>query len=89
MPSQHEAFWLDHTTFAVIGNSAAKPFPVLTYKELRQNPDTTVYAVDPSCDLIEGDPAASDLAGLPGPVEAVVLEVPREETAAWIGRGRF
>ena len=84
MPSRYEQFWT-HERYAVIGNSAAKPFPSLTYKALRERPGTTVYAVDPSQDEIEGDQAWPGLDGLPGEVEAAVLEVPKDETAIWIG----
>lgn len=85
MPSQHETFWLAET-FAVVGHSELKPFPVLTYKALRQMPGKTVYPIDSSRDRIEGDTAFDDLASLPERVDAVVLEVPKEETADWIDR---
>ena len=85
MRSAHQTFW-DNDAFAVVGHSAVKPFPALTYHALREAPGKTVYAVDPGAGTIEGDPAYPDLASLPGPVTAVILEVPREETAAWVGR---
>jgi predicted CoA-binding protein len=85
MPSRHESFWTN-TSFAVVGRGDAKPFPELTYRALRCAKGKTVYAVDPSCDAIDGDPAYDDLASLPEPVDAVVLEVPKEETAAWVVR---
>ena len=85
MPSPHEAFWTN-TTFAVVGRSASKPFPALTYNALKAMDGKTVYAVDPSRDEIEGDPAFKDLSTLPTPVDAVVLEVPAEETASWVER---
>ncbi len=37
-------------------------------------------------DLINGDRAYDDLESLPEKVEAVVLEVPREQTADWVGK---
>ena len=43
-----------------------------------------VFAVDPSASEIEGDKAYPDLASLPEKVEAVVLEVPKQETEAWV-----
>jgi predicted CoA-binding protein len=85
MPSKHEEFWLNDK-FVVIGNSAVKPFPVLTFNALKQSPEKTVYAVDPSCGEIEGENAFDDLASLPEPVDAAVIETPREETAAWVGK---
>ena len=85
MPSQHEAFW-NHHRFAVVGHSDVKPFPTLTYQALKEADDKTVYPVDPETDRIEGDVAFGDLASLPEPVEAVVIEVPQQETAAWVDR---
>jgi predicted CoA-binding protein len=83
MPSQHETFW-NNDKFAVVGYSEVKPFPTLTYGALKLAEGKTVYPVDPTTDTIEGDPAFSDLSSLPEPVDAVVLEPPREETAGWI-----
>ncbi len=85
MPSEREAFWTDHASFAVVGHTGGRAFPKLTYKGLR-NSDKTVYAVDPGAREIEGDTAYPDLASLPAPVEAAVLEVPKEETADWVRR---
>ena len=84
MPSTYETFW-DYRSFAVIGHESKQNFPVLTYRGLK-NQGKTVYPVDPSVKQIEGDRAFADLACLPEKVEAVVLEVPKEETAAWVGR---
>lgn len=55
MQSQHEAFWANES-FAVVGRSEAEPFPSLTYNALKQTAGKTVYAIDPSCADIEGDP---------------------------------
>lgn len=84
MPSARETFWT-HDRYAVVGHSEQSPFPVLTYGGLKDK-GKTVYPVDPSARSIEGDPAYPDLASLPGEVDAVVLEVPREQTAAWVER---
>jgi predicted CoA-binding protein len=84
VPSDHETFW-QFDRYAVVGHSAVRTFPRLTYgglKSLRK----TVYAVDPSAKTVEGDAAYSDLSSLPGPVDAVVVEVPREETMSWVER---
>jgi predicted CoA-binding protein len=84
MPSNYETFWtLDR--YAVVGNSAKAPFPKLTHGGLKVR-GKTVYAVDPGTEQVEGDPAYDDLDALPGPVDAVVLEVPRDETAHWVRR---
>jgi len=82
MASERESFW-DHASFAVVGDSAKRAFPKLTYKGLKKG-GKTVFAVDPSGGQIEGDTAYPDLGSLPAPVEAVVLEVPKDQTAAWV-----
>jgi Predicted CoA-binding protein len=45
-----------------------------------------VYAIDPGSGEIEGDKAYPDFATLPAPVQAAVLELPKEETAAWVAK---
>lgn len=82
MPSHYETFF-EHESFAVVGHSAKKPFPALTYGGLKQR-GKKVFAVDPSAETIEGDPAYADLEALPEKVDAVVIELPREETRDWI-----
>ena len=82
MPSEYEKFWT-HESFAVVGHTAKRGFPKLTYGALRQQ-GRKVFAVDPSASEIEGDKAYPDLASLPEKVEAVVLEVPKDETEAWV-----
>jgi predicted CoA-binding protein len=84
MPSNYETFWtLDR--YAIIGNSLKAPFPKLTHGGLKAQ-GKTVYAVDPGVQQIDGDQAYDDLDALPGPVDAVVLEVPKDETAQWVRR---
>jgi len=84
MASRFETFW-DKSSFAVVGHAAKKNFPHLTYRGLKQR-GKVVFAVDPSTETIEGDTAYADLALLPETVEAVVLEVPKEETKDWVGK---
>jgi predicted CoA-binding protein len=84
VPSNHERFW-EHASFAVVGHTAKKGFPKLTYGALREGAKT-VYPVDPSTDEIEGDRAYPDLASLPEKVEAAVLEVPAEDCEEWVRR---
>lgn len=84
MPSNHEEFFTKNS-FALVGNSAKKNFPKLTYRALKKL-GKTVYAVDPGASEIDGDKAYPDLASLPGPVEGVVLELPKDETAEWVGK---
>lgn len=82
MPSHRETFW-DNDSFAFVGHTAKKPFPKLSYGELRRQ-GKKVFAVDPSVPSVLGDRAYPDLASLPQKVSAVVIEVPREETRQWV-----
>ena len=84
MSSAHEKFW-DCSSYAFVGHSAVKPFPKLSYGELKKR-GKKVFAIDPSADRIEGDATFPDLDSLPEKVEAVVLETPREETEDWVRR---
>jgi predicted CoA-binding protein len=76
--STFEDFWR-HRSFAVVGHAEKKRFPFLTFRGLR-NMGKTALPVDPSADEIEGERAYANLASLPHPVDAAVIEVPREET---------
>jgi len=80
----HEQFWT-HASFAFVGDAARKSFPSLSYAQAKQL-GKRVFPVDPSLQEVGGDRVYRDLAALPEPVEAVVLEVPREDTAAWVRR---
>ena len=82
MPSSYETFF-DNESFAVVGHSARRAFPALTYGALKKN-GKRVFAIDPEAETIEGDPAYADFEALPEKVQAVVVEVPREETLDWV-----
>jgi uncharacterized protein len=82
MASDYESFW-NFERYAVVGHTAKRPFPRLTYGALKKN-KKTVYAVDPSTNTIDQDPAYIDFVAMPGPVEAAVLELPKDETATWV-----
>ena len=82
MPSNYETFW-EKGTYALVGCSAKKKFPTLSYNALKKL-GKTVYAVDPSVEKIEGDKAYPDLASLPGFPDGVLLEIPKEETKVWV-----
>jgi predicted CoA-binding protein len=83
MPSSREDFW-SLSSYAVIGDSgSAKKFPQLTYKGLKKL-GKTVFAVDPGASQIDGDTAYPDLTSLPKPVQAAVLEVPKQDAARWM-----
>jgi predicted CoA-binding protein len=82
MPSRREEFWTNES-FAFVGHSAKKGFPTLSYTELKKQ-GKKVFAVDPSVEEIGGERTYPDLASLPEKVDAVVLELPREETEDWV-----
>lgn len=82
MSSNHETFF-QNDRFAVVGHSAKRPFPALTYKGLKKL-GKTVFPIDTSADEIEGDKAYDDIASLPESVQALVLEVPKHETQDWV-----
>lgn len=84
MPSNYETFW-NNKRFALVGHAAKAPFPKLTYASLKKK-GKTVYAVDIDGGAIDGDPTFASFDELPGPVDAVLLEVPKEETAGWVER---
>ncbi|MCB9557846.1 MAG: CoA-binding protein [Deltaproteobacteria bacterium] len=84
MPSAHESFWT-YQRYAVVGHTARKPFPALTYEGLKEQ-GKTAFAVDPSATDVAGDKTYAELAQLPEPVDAIVIEVPRDETARWVER---
>jgi uncharacterized protein len=73
------------TRYAVVGHGEKRAFPKLTYNALKKR-GKTVYAVDPGAETVEGDQAWPDFSSLPSPVDAAVLELPKEETAEWVGR---
>jgi predicted CoA-binding protein len=82
MASECERFW-EAGSYAVIGHQEKRPFPAITYKALRDR-GKAVYAVDPGGGQVEGDQTYPGMDALPAPVEAAVLELPKEETAAWV-----
>ena len=82
MASNYEAFFT-LGSFAVVGHSKAKPFPVLSYRKLKAM-GKTVYPVDPSTDDIDGDKTFANLGALPAPVEGLIVEVPKNETKDWV-----
>jgi predicted CoA-binding protein len=84
MASHFETFWDKHS-FAVVGHAAKKNFPNLTYRGLKRL-GKVVFAVDPSQREIDGDRVYADLALLPELVDAIVLEVPKEDTKEWVGK---
>lgn len=84
MASNYETFFTAHR-FAVIGRSAEKPFPILSYRGLKRR-GKDVYPVDPSTPEIDGDKTYPDLEALPESVDAVMIEAPKTETRDWVAR---
>lgn len=82
MPSNHETFFR-LARFGVVGHSKVKPFPLITYRRLKAL-GKSVHAIDPSTDQIDGDRAYPDLAALPGPIDALIIETPKAETRDWV-----
>lgn len=81
MASDYETFW-DLKRYALVGNSKTRPFPKLTFAGLKRN-GKIVYPVDRSESQIDGERTYASLAELPEPVDAVVIEVPKEEAFEW------
>lgn len=82
MPASRASLWEDHERCAVVGHSARRAFPKLTYRGLKRL-GKTVHAVDPAGGPIDDDRSYRDLALLPAPIDAAVLKLPKEETAEW------
>ncbi len=84
MTSNYETFW-QNDRFAVVGDKARRNYPILTYRGLKKL-GKTVFPVDPSVEEVEGDHAYATLESLPAEVDAVVLEVPKEDTKDWVAK---
>ena len=81
--STRQDFWT-LSSFAFIGDSRGKrAFPKISYEGAKKQ-GKTVYPVDPAGGTVDGDTVYTDLSQLPGPVEAAVLEVGKDDTAAWV-----
>jgi len=85
MPSDCERFW-ERDSYAIVGEqSSKKPYPKITYGALKER-GKTVYPIDPGKGDVDGDKTYPDFESLPGPVQAAILELPKEETAEWVGK---
>ena len=81
-PRDYSAFW-KYRAYAVVGHARRRNFPLLTYQGL-QRLGKAVFPVDPEADDIDGHVVYRGLAEIPYPVDAVVLETPRDETEGWV-----
>ena len=78
--ASNKARFFDASSFAVVGNSQTKGFPLITYGNLRTM-GKTVYPVDlGGAATVAGDTAYGSVAKIPGKVEAAIVEVPRRDT---------
>ena len=78
MASQKEAFF-QLRSFAVVGNTDLKPFPKITYGNLRAL-GKKVFPVDlGGARYVEGDEAFESVRELPERVDGVVVELPRHK----------
>jgi len=84
MATAHERFW-EHDSFIVAGDSANRSFPLLTYRGLKRM-GKTVVALDLGGELIDGDETIRRIEDLQTPIEAAVLELPKEKTADAVGK---
>ena len=79
MPSDKEQFF-QLNSYAVVGHSELRPFPRLSYGNLRKM-GKEVFPVDLSgAKKVEGDEAFASLSDLPQEVEGIMVEVPKEKT---------
>ena len=74
----YQSFW-EFSRFGIVGNSAKKPFPKITYGKLKKN-GKQVFPVDPVLSKIDGDPVFTEISDLPDDIEAVIIEVPKKES---------
>ncbi|MEZ5125439.1 MAG: CoA-binding protein [Thermoleophilia bacterium] len=84
MTSESERFW-NHDSYAIVGHQAKRAFPRVTYAGMKRR-GMHVFAVDPESPEIEGDPAYREFEDLPRPVDAAILELPKDETAEWVAK---
>ena len=84
MTSKYQQFW-NHDSYALIGHHQKRDFPVLTLAGL-QNSGKTVYPVDASIAIVEGNKTFASLSDLPETVEAAIIEVSKEDIVIAVQR---
>lgn len=80
--TDYQEFWKS-PSFAFVGHTARRNFPKIGFGAAKAR-GLEVWAVDPSVEEVLGEKAYPDFASLPVKVAAAVLEVPKDETAAWV-----
>ncbi len=78
----YQSFWTNES-YAIVGHSEKKNFPKRSYEKLKKL-GKKVFPVDPGIKEIKGDMVYPDLSSIPENVEAIIIEVPKEETRDWI-----
>ncbi len=78
----YQSFW-NFDRYAIVGNSAKKPFPKITYGKLKEN-GKEVFPVDETLSEIDGDSTLSSISVLPNDIEAIILEVPKEGSLEFV-----
>jgi predicted CoA-binding protein len=86
MKSNYELFF-EKGSFAVVGNSKSKKFPILTYRGLKKQ-NKKVVAVDLALDQVDGDETYSDLLLVPSDVDRVIIELPHGEVLGQLEKAR-
>ncbi len=76
----YQSFW-NHKRYAVVGHTAVKPFPKITYSKLKEL-GKVVFPVDASIDDITGDKTFSAISQLPDDIDGIISEVPVDESLA-------
>lgn len=74
----YQSFW-NFNRFGIVGNSVKKPFPKITYGKLKES-GKQVFPVDSTLSEIDGDPVFPAISDLPDNIEAIIIEVPKEES---------
>jgi len=82
--TEKEKFW-QLQSFAFVGHSEKRGFPKTSFGTLLKK-GGKAFAVDPSVAEIKGQKTYPDFQSLPEKVEGAILELPKEETADWVGK---
>ena len=79
--AQAEAFLLLPRLALIGATDDRRKFGNAVYRALRDRPDGTVAAVNPSATTVEGDPCYPDVASIPEPVDGAIVMVPAAHAA--------
>lgn len=82
MTNYYQSFWT-HDSYALVGNSAKKNFAKITYLKLKES-GKTIFPIDESMKEFNGDKVYPNFEALPEKVDAVILELPKEDAEHWV-----